>query len=268
MRLVRLLTIWAAGSACMPPMWNQQRMGPRLTAKPADCPIEFASLSPQQMNAGFEMLGSVTTTGSLDFTPELKRKLQPLACEWGGDTVSIMSSAEVGVTKAVSFVVLQKRPAQSSEVPGPARASIGPLHVAAKMLVLELKSVRGVDPDVARLFTGLLTAQLDAVDGLKTIAPADVEAMLDVEKQKDMLGCDSAKCMAEIGGALGAELVLYGDVGQLGSQYNTNISVVDTRDSEVRARVSSLVDANEDALAQNVRVLVNEVVNKLNAPKE
>lgn len=80
--------------------------------------------------------------------------------------------------------------------------------------------------------------------------------MLDVEHKKELLGCDTSTCMAEVGGALGAKLVLYGDVGVRGSQNVVSLNALDTHSAQVRARLSHLVPANGYALAAAVPSLV------------
>ena len=43
----------------------------------------------------------------------------------------------------------------------------------------------------------------------------DAEALLKVETARDLLGCDEVTCMTEIGGAIGADYVVRGNVGPL-----------------------------------------------------
>jgi hypothetical protein len=146
-------------------------------------------------------------------------------------------------------------------------ASTTGLAVSTKqrVLVIRLKPAGEVSPDVCRMVTNLILTHLDAVHGLSTIGEEDIQTMLDVEKRKDLLGCDSATCVAEIGGALGADLVIHGELGRLGAQYNINLSIVDSKGASVRGRVSLLVDAREDALVKELPKLTSSIVEKINA---
>ncbi len=110
----------------------------------------------------------------------------------------------------------------------------------------------------------LLLAELDDVEGLTTLSVDDVGAMLDVEKKKELLGCDNTTCVADIGGALGAELVIYGEVGRSAA----NMPSMPRSSAHAGmgcAGTSFLVEANEDALTARIPELAALVVEKLNA---
>ncbi|MCC6806085.1 MAG: hypothetical protein IT381_01565 [Deltaproteobacteria bacterium] len=141
--------------------------------------------------------------------------------------------------------------------------SVLEIRVRAKILVLPLKARAGVSADAVQLATNLLLSQLDGVRGLTTVGQDDLQAMLDVDRKKQVLGCDNTSCLAEIGGALGTDLVLYGDVGKVGKTTNINISVIRSKGAAVAARASRLIE-NEDALLSQVQALVPELVDKLN----
>ena len=68
----------------------------------------------------------------------------------------------------------------------------------------------------------------------------DIEAMLEMEKQKDLLGCDDVACMTELGGAVGADYAMNGELAQVAEEYLLSIRIVDTRDSIARSK--SLVE--------------------------
>ena len=135
---------------------------------------------------------------------------------------------------------------------------------AAKMVVVPIKPVGNVSAHTCELLTSMLLTQLDEVAGLKTVSRDDIEAMLGVEKQKDLLGCSTTACAAEIGGAMGADFVLRGEVGQLGSSYNLNFSAIRSKGAAVAARTSTRVDQTEDAIADALPGLVADIVDKLN----
>jgi hypothetical protein len=154
------------------------------------------------------------------------------------------------------------RPARSG-APASAHRALK-LNVQATMVVMPLKPVGNVSAHTCELLTNMLLTQLDEVAGLKTVSRDDIEAMLDVEKQKDLLGCSTTACAAEMGGALGADFVLRGEVGELGSSYNVNFSVIKSQGATVSARASQRLDQSEDALADALPSLVAEIIDKLN----
>jgi hypothetical protein len=109
-----------------------------------------------------------------------------------------------------------------------------------------------------------LLSELHAVGGLQTRSVDDVQAMLSVERQKDLLACDSSTCMVELAGALGTDLVLYGSLGKLGSQLSWSVSVLDPRNGHVAARASITALWNETDVAAQARALVPTIVRELN----
>jgi hypothetical protein len=128
---------------------------------------------------------------------------------------------------------------------------------------MELKSVGAVPVHLASVVTKLVLARLDDVDGLRTVSPDDLQLMLSVEKQKDAMGCDDVRCIAELGGALGTDYVIHGQIGLVGTQYNLTLTAIDAKHSAAVARVSNLVAGTEDALMQNVPVAVSSLLAKI-----
>ena len=109
----------------------------------------------------------------------------------------------------------------------------------------------------------LIMARLDGIPRLSMMAGEDIEAMLDLERKKDLMGCEATSCMAEIGGALGAELVMQGQVGRLGQRYTINVTIVNTKAANVLGRVSAMVDGTEDAIADQIPEIANQIAAKL-----
>jgi hypothetical protein len=133
-----------------------------------------------------------------------------------------------------------------------------------KMLVLDLRA--DVDDGGDRLgvvATSVLLAQLQAVEHLSTVSAADVDALLGFEKMRDFVGCDSTACAAEIGGALGVDLVLYGGITAVGSRYSFAVNVVATSAMSVVARSTSLTPKDEDRLVDAVAPTVADIVAQL-----
>jgi hypothetical protein len=159
-------------------------------------------------------------------------------------------------------VALDAAPQPQTRPTSPAVASA--LKTKAKMLVMPLHARAGVSVDTVKIVTDSLLGHLDNVALLQTVGRQDLEAVLDVDKQKQALGCDAMSCLAELGGALGADLVCYGDIGKVGATFNINISVVRSSNADVVARVTRALTSSEDTILTSVPNLVEELVRKLN----
>ena len=151
-------------------------------------------------------------------------------------------------------------PAPAPATPQTAAPKPAALGARTKVAVMEVAGVQGVAPGTATILTNIVVADV-ARTGLDTVSKGDITAIIGFEKQKQILGCaQDANCIAEIGGALGVEFMLTGQVGQIGSQYHLSLQLVETRKAKVAARASRFSEKNEDALVMATREAAAEVL--------
>jgi len=101
--------------------------------------------------------------------------------------------------------------------------------------VLDLKA-RGLEASVAENITELVLKEIDRVGMFRTISTEEIKRMLEHEQQKILLGCDDTSCLAEIGGALGVDMLVAGGVGKLGDTWVISLKLIDVRGVEVLRR--------------------------------
>jgi hypothetical protein len=119
--------------------------------------------------------------------------------------------------------------------------------------VLDIQGT-GVDDKLLPTLTEVLTVEVDNLGAYKVVGGRDVQAMLGFEKQKDMLGCTDAACLAEIGGALGVDRIVVSHIGMVGKTYVVNIKLINIRMADTEARVYETVNADRvDNLIDTVR---------------
>ncbi|MFZ5438769.1 MAG: FlgO family outer membrane protein [Myxococcota bacterium] len=113
--------------------------------------------------------------------------------------------------------------------------------VAPGLRVTNLKASLGHD------FNEHLAQQLVA-RGIAVVTAADIQAVISLERQKQLLGCadDASSCMSELAGALGADGVLTGTVVRIGKKFQVNVRIVDARDARPIALFSEQADREED----------------------
>lgn len=163
--------------------------------------------------------------------------------------------------------VVQQTVAETSAAPGsrtPATTEPVALKAPTRIVLVPLRSVGSVPKETCQVLTNMLTSSLHEVKGATTIGEKDIGALLSIEKQKDFVGCDSTVCATELGAALGADMVLYGEIGAIGSKYNITVNVIRSRSGEVGARISHNVPRNEDDLSEHIPTVIEELVNQLN----
>lgn len=140
--------------------------------------------------------------------------------------------------------------------------------VRQRIAVLDLRAVQGVSPGTATILTAIVVDDT-ARGGYDVISQADISAMLGFEKQKQVLGCaEDSSCLAEIGGALGVEFVLSGQVGQIGSRFHLSLQLLDARKSKVVSRVARFSDRDEDRLAEAAQRSLGELLEAARAASQ
>ncbi len=100
--------------------------------------------------------------------------------------------------------------------------------------------------------------------GYKVTTPADIIAMLGLERQRQLLGgcSDDSGCTAEIGAALGVPLMVTGRVTKIDERFDLDLRVIRQRDGLVVARetrsleglkrLGELMEAAGDSLARQL----------------
>ncbi|MDP2342802.1 MAG: hypothetical protein Q8O67_17735 [Deltaproteobacteria bacterium] len=89
--------------------------------------------------------------------------------------------------------------------------------VVVVVLLCSRAASAAVDENSATLLTELVANALGTEARLEVVSSADLRRQLEVEANKQSLGCDASatSCLAEIAGAMGAQVVVYGKLGAL-----------------------------------------------------
>lgn len=195
-------------------VWNHGALGGTIPAsRPVDlpraCPAGFASVE-NQVTAGNAVGQLLTSFGML---------LVLHAPAWEPTTVRVVCASG------------------SAARPAGRRTTI---------VVLALAPLGGVSDERARLLGDALAGELRRRAGISVVTQADVAALLGVERTRQMLGCAESGCMAEIGGALGADRVVHGSLGRVGGSLMVNLSALDARRGSPIASVSQRLKGGAD----------------------
>lgn len=165
-----------------------------------------------------------------------------------------------GLISTLSLATLLAAPLASAQEPPSAAtpagdAAKGEAQKAPKLrlIVLDLKG-GGLEPAQLEALTGYVTVTLSEYAPLEVLSGADVRAMVELEGEKQSLGCaDDTSCLAEVAGAMGARLVVFGQMAKLGSRYVLNLSLFDSEAGKAVGRASVTGDALEEVFEQMPR---------------
>ena len=111
-----------------------------------------------------------------------------------------------------------------------------------KVAVLDTEIV-GLEEGQGKVFSEVLTAEIDALGRFDIISGNEILTMLGFENQKMMLGCEDSSCMAELGGAVGADFLVYSNVGLVGSTYVVSVKLIASTPSTLCIRIGYLTSA-------------------------
>jgi TolB-like protein len=129
---------------------------------------------------------------------------------------------------------------------------------SSQIAVMPLTPKR-IAPETVSILDDLLLAAVSKHTGYEVIGISDIEAMLGLEKLKDVLGCDDVTCAAEIGGSLGIDHLLAGSVSQLGDNVIINLKLINTAAQKVDGRGQAEVKADESLFSQAVKSAVTDL---------
>jgi hypothetical protein len=121
-----------------------------------------------------------------------------------------------------------------------------------RLAILSVRVEAGLAQGIANLLAEILSNDVQQAQRYEVITGSDVVAMLQMEQQKQMLGaCNEASCLAELGGALGADLLVDASVGLVGSVRVVSLKLIDVRRAQVLGRHSETVKS-DDAMVDAV----------------
>jgi hypothetical protein len=135
-----------------------------------------------------------------------------------------------------------------------------PVKVAAPGL-----SGVGVSPELLAFVNDHLGQQL-TFEGLEVFPPANISAVLGLERQKQLLGCGDASCMAELANALGVDALLIGSLARLDDIYQLDTRLVGATDGKAVALFSKRVSTDAallDAMREAAAVMAPQLAARL-----
>ena len=100
-------------------------------------------------------------------------------------------------------------------------------------------SGRGVDEAAAAALTTEVSNTLSQLRVFQVITREDIKRMLQLEQTRQQCTGDvDAACMAEIGGALGVDYLVYGDVSKIAEVYSVSLVLLDISRAQAANRAS------------------------------
>lgn len=130
---------------------------------------------------------------------------------------------------------------------------------ARKVGALPLAAGANVDGKTAAAISEALAGELARVPGCEVITQAQMKALLDLEAQKQLVGCADDSCMAQLGAALGVDELVGGTVAKVGTSWLIGLRRVDAKSATSRLADRRFKGGTLDDVLDALPSLVAEV---------
>lgn len=174
-----------------------------------------------------------------------------------GERVLVMINEDNTVTVDASAAVPIATRARAENL---VRSVLGVPEYCRKATVAVI-GVATANPDVARALTEVAVQKLATYEGFKVWGPLEVEAVIGLEKQKDLVGCDDTVCLTSIAGALNVDALLLASASVVAETYVVSVKILDARNLAVLGR--AMRKTSEGELLSVVEGAVAEVAERL-----
>ena len=144
-------------------------------------------------------------------------------------------------------------PAPAAEQPSPKKGK------TTSVAVLDLTAL-GISPEVALNLTAIVAAEVGRYDDVKPVTRREVAALLDLERQKQLLGCNDDSCLSQVVGALGVAKIVSGQIGRIEGAYVLTLNLIDTRSAKVEARAVRTISVDAQKLVEATKSAVTELI--------
>ncbi len=126
--------------------------------------------------------------------------------------------------------------------------------------VMEFASKGGIEADKMDALSDMLANEIRRQGNFRVVGKSDIRAALQLEEQKQLLGCSDDSCIAEIGGALGVRWVVVGNISKFGKTYLLNLKLMDVVEIKVLSGISKKVTGGEDMLIDALSAASSEMI--------
>ncbi|MBS2027272.1 MAG: hypothetical protein JST54_05140 [Deltaproteobacteria bacterium] len=141
-----------------------------------------------------------------------------------------------------------------------ATAEVRPAH--KRVVVMDIETTGRVDPAVAKSLGLVLPEAVRKAEDKNTqvMSMGDARALVGLQTSRARLGCSSdSDCISELGGALGADEMIVGQLAQVGSTYILELRRIDVRHARVLGSAVDKVEGRPDDLVTTTETLVPQL---------
>ncbi len=169
----------------------------------------------------------------------------------------VLAEIDAALESVPELAALVARPVQPSRAaPAPARR----IGLAGRtVLVLAVPRV-----EVVQALAELVCAEVERQTGARVLGTADLDAMLGLQKQRELVGCTDEDCFVDVIAALRPDHVLGVSVARIGPDQVLTLKVIDPKTTTVSSRTSWTATGTEpSAFVTRLPDIVGEALRPL-----
>jgi len=107
------------------------------------------------------------------------------------------------------------------------------LQAKQSLVVKDLTPGKGIDKQTAFALSEIIRSTLGKSGKYNVQSLHDLAAVSKVVEEKLKLGCDDTKCLIELVGALGTDLVVAGSISKFGTLYTFSLRLISSRGKDI-----------------------------------
>lgn len=115
---------------------------------------------------------------------------------------------------------------------------------------MDLQAIMGVNNSLASAFSVYVRNEL--AKSYQVLSLEDMKAVSGWVEARLKVGCDDTKCLIELGGAMGTDLVVAGSISKIANTYGITLRLINTRGKD--AGVSKRAISSSGDLTPNSQV--------------
>jgi len=125
--------------------------------------------------------------------------------------------------------------------------------------ILSIQSGKKNDDNVEKI-SDIVAENYQKSSNAKVLFLDDIRSLLKTERLEGLLNCFTDSCITKISSIVGVDILILGNIGQVGQSYVFSLKMIDALKDKTIKRVSTSVDSNLGLVLHEIPKMVNELV--------
>lgn len=134
-----------------------------------------------------------------------------------------------------------------------------------QIAVMPLSASEGVNDKTAEAVSESIAAEVRKQPNVQVMTRQELGAVMTLERQKQLLGCQNDACAAEIAGALDVDRAVAGSVAKLGESWTVHLALLDARKAQALAHSDRRKKGSIDDVLDLLPGMVHELFSPMAA---